>query len=650
MEQENNDIKIFYKYFLYFSYLLSLMNFYLLTEQVTIEQYNDGYFLDLYENLNTTPISKIELKSTNNDNDNDNNANYFIGNNTIYSWKKKYFYFERIDSKYINLINNDSNLFEIGTDSLGNKLYSDKKVINFIEITNSSKPSINKLKYLVITQKIDPTTFLHYSNDYIEGKVLIDIKIGLEKKPCDDKIENYIIDISHYSCKDNDLDLGNTYQKLDEYTLYYNKSIGYAKQKIYLYSRTYISPPIEYKKYNKLNEIKNFAYKKTNINIDLYYIEIFINACYIYNINSSSSFPFLFRLLFFNSICSIIRISLVSNSIINYKKYNKFIFSNINHGIKNYYKSYPWFIQMDIIILISELLLLIPFLLAIFYIIFILCRLLGFLGKEVINNLSNAISEKLKKREERKQRIKKYKKEIKELENNPDIPIPKINKNKLEFFKKKFYSALTCPISLDLFKEPVIVSSGHTYEKEYLMKIINNKGNDPLTREFLNNKIIVGNYLVSKLIIEFNSGINFNENIFNKMIELLKCPLSHKFFHEPYLASIGNVGMTYERSYIENYIFNNKKDPTFNEDIKGEPIKNYVIKEMIDALIEMNNLKGKDYSIEITNDLKNKLDEKFIDSMNTDDKLNKNIDNINNNNDLIDKNEIKIEINEKVNK
>jgi len=182
------------------------------------------------------------------------------------------------------------------------------------------------------------------------------------------------------------------------------------------------------------------------------------------------------------------------------------------------------------------------------------------------------------------------------------------------------------------------------------MKIINNKSNDPLTREFLNNKIIVGNYLVSKLIIEFNSGINFNENIFNKMIELLKCPLSHKFFHEPYLVSIGNVGMTYERSYIENYIFNNKKDPTFNEDIKGEPIKNYVIKEMIDALIEMNNLKGKDYSIEITNDLKNELDEKFIGSMNTDDKLNKNIDNINNNNDLIDKNEIKIEINEKVSK
>ena len=58
---------------------------------------------------------------------------------------------------------------------------------------------------------------------------------------------------------------------------------------------------------------------------------------------------------------------------------------------------------------------------------------------------------------------------------------------------------MTCPISLDLFKEPVIVSSGHTYEKEYLIKIINNKGNDPLTREFLNNKIIVGNYLVSKL-------------------------------------------------------------------------------------------------------------------------------------------------------
>ena len=176
------------------------------------------------------------------------------------------------------------------------------------------------------------------------------------------------------------------------------------------------------------------------------------------------------------------------------------------------------------------------------------------------------------------------------------------------------------------------------------MKIINDKGNDPLTRQPLNNEIIVRNYLVSKLIIEFNSGLNFNENIFNKMIELLKCPLSHKIYHEPYLASVGNEGMTYERSYIEDYFYNNKKDPTFNENIKGELIKNFVIKDMVDALIEMNE-KRKDYSIEITNE----LDEKMNNSLIINDKLNKDSEIKSKTNDLIDENKIKNEVKEKNN-
>ena len=196
---------------------------------------------------------------------------------------------------------------------------------------------------------------------------------------------------------------------------------------------------------------------------------------------------------------------------------------------------------------------------------------------------------------------------------------------------------MTCPISLDIFKEPVVADSEHTYEKEYIMKIINEKGIDPLTRKPLNKHIVIDNYLVNKLIVEFNSGINFNENTFNKMTELLKCPLSKKFFHEPYLASVGHKGMTYERSYIETYVFNKKKDPTFNENIQGDLIKNYVIKDMVDALIEMNQ-KSKDYSIEI----KNEIDAKYNNDLISDDKLknDKIIENINNNNDLIDKNEI----------
>ena len=503
------------------------------------------------------------------------------------------------------------------------------------------------MQYSVVTQKIYSNTYLHYSNDYIEGKVLVDIKIGLEKKPCDDKTKNDNLDISKYKCKDNDLDLGNTYQKLDEFRiddLSYNYiNIININQKIYLYSRSYISTPKEYKIYHKFNKIKNFANKKSDIYLKLYFVSFLINCCCNNkcNFNNINSLSIVLTLFLINivilMICPIIKICLVSIAINNYRKYNKFIFSNINHGIKNYYKPYPWFIKYDIVILTFDIFVLIPSLIVLTSILIVLC---GIFGKKAIDS----ISEKLKKREERKQRIKKYKEEIKELEKNPDIPISKINKKKLEFFKEKFYDALTCPISLDIFKEPVIVSSGHTYEKEYIMKIINDKSNDPLTRQPLNNEIIVRNYLVNKLIIEFNSGLNFNENIFNKMIELLKCPLSHKIYHEPYLASVGNEGMTYERSYIEDYFYNNKKDPTFNENIKGELIKNFVIKDMVDALIEMNE-KRKDYSIEITNE----LDEKMNNSLIINDKLNKDSEIKSKTNDLIDENKIKNEVNEKNN-
>ena len=603
------------------------------------KQYNDGYFLDLYENLNLNPISKIELNPIENISNNDNYKNLFTPALPIYIWKGNFIKIERIDSNYINLIENESNLFEIGTDSLGNKLYSNKKAINFIEITNSSEPSINKLNYSVITQQIDLYSYLHYSTDYTKGKVTVDIKIGLEKKPCDDKTKNGIIDILKYSCEDKDLDLGNTYQQLDEAILARNNT-KIVNNNVYLYSRTYISPPKEYKYYHNLHKIKKFAHKKSKTNSVLYDIAIFVNICCNYRNNFQIFNPLgaigIYLLIFFNTIilmiCPVIKISLISIAINNYNKYNNNIFSHMNHGIKNYYKKYPWFIQYDIAILIFEFILLIPSLILLFN---SLCRILGFYGKKAIDN----ISEKIKKREERQQRIKKYKEEIKELENNPDIPISRINKKRLEFFKERFYDALTCPISLDIFKEPVIVSSGHTYEKEYIMKIINDNGNDPLTRKPLNKKYVIDNYLVDKLNKIFNSGKNFNENIFNKMIELLKCPLSKKFFHEPYLASIGYKGMTYERSYIERHIFSKKKDPTFNENIQGELIKNYVIKDMVDALIEMNQ-KSKDYSIEI----RNEIQEKYNNNLISDDKLknDKNIVNIKNNNDLIDNNEINI--------
>ena len=218
--------------------VLQLYTYYIVYFEYNHKQYNDGYFTDVLDNLNQAPIKKIEIINKKND----SCENLFSLNTPIYHWKEKYFKFERIKSNLYKLKKKEKQSIEIGTDSLSNKLYSKEKVINFIEITNSSEPSISKLNYSVITRELDSKTFLHYSYDYIEGRVLVDIKIGFEKKPCDNKKLNEFLLISDYLCNDSDLDLGNTYQKLDETIIKDyndNKTLNFS-QKINLYSRTYI--------------------------------------------------------------------------------------------------------------------------------------------------------------------------------------------------------------------------------------------------------------------------------------------------------------------------------------------------------------------------------------------------------------------------
>ena len=106
------------------------------------QPYKDGYFSDMYENLNKAPIKNIALI-----NNQISCQNLFTKKEPIYFWKGKCFFIERINSSYLELLTKGNNSYEIGTDSLGNKLYFDKKVINFLEITKSSEPSIDKDLY-----------------------------------------------------------------------------------------------------------------------------------------------------------------------------------------------------------------------------------------------------------------------------------------------------------------------------------------------------------------------------------------------------------------------------------------------------------------------------------------------------------------------
>ena len=63
---------------------------------------------------------------------------------------------------------------------------------------------------------------------------------------------------------------------------------------------------------------------------------------------------------------------------------------------------------------------------------------------------------------------------------------------------------LTCPISLELFKEPYIVSSGQTYERNFIQGHFHKNGNiDPMTRIKLADGLLIPNRAVQKACIHW---------------------------------------------------------------------------------------------------------------------------------------------------
>ena len=56
-----------------------------------------------------------------------------------------------------------------------------------------------------------------------------------------------------------------------------------------------------------------------------------------------------------------------------------------------------------------------------------------------------------------------------------------------------------CPISMNIMKEPVVAGDGHTYDKPYIQKWLENHSTSPLTNKVM-DKILTPNLLVYKLI------------------------------------------------------------------------------------------------------------------------------------------------------
>ncbi|CAF4591867.1 unnamed protein product [Didymodactylos carnosus] len=65
--------------------------------------------------------------------------------------------------------------------------------------------------------------------------------------------------------------------------------------------------------------------------------------------------------------------------------------------------------------------------------------------------------------------------------------------------------SLTCPITFDLFRDPVVAEDGHTYEREAIINWIREKGTSPITREPLTTESLRPNYTVKKVVDEFKA-------------------------------------------------------------------------------------------------------------------------------------------------
>ena len=120
-----------------------------------------------------------------------------------------------------------------------------------------------------------------------------------------------------------------------------------------------------------------------------------------------------------------------------------------------------------------------------------------------------------------------------------DIDKNKSQKIYLDYIKEKFVGYLNCPLSADIFYEPVITPEGQTFEKEYLLKYLKTKKENPLTRNKLWEEQLIENKLVKNLCEILNQS-EFSIDNFIKIKKLLINPENNEFYSNPIVIKEGN--------------------------------------------------------------------------------------------------------------
>jgi hypothetical protein len=72
---------------------------------------------------------------------------------------------------------------------------------------------------------------------------------------------------------------------------------------------------------------------------------------------------------------------------------------------------------------------------------------------------------------------------------------------------------ITCPISLDIFNDPVKCSDGYTYEREHITNWLQNNNLSPMTNLPLNSKLLFPDFFCKSLISNYKEFIKNNQNV-----------------------------------------------------------------------------------------------------------------------------------------
>jgi serine/threonine protein kinase len=82
--------------------------------------------------------------------------------------------------------------------------------------------------------------------------------------------------------------------------------------------------------------------------------------------------------------------------------------------------------------------------------------------------------------------------------------------------------SLKCPITCELFRDPVIGQDGHTYERNAITEWLRKRGESPITREPMTIESLRPNHIIKQLIDEFQSTILQKHFVFKLDVDIKK--------------------------------------------------------------------------------------------------------------------------------